>query len=411
MFEKGKRGGSNIDTVISLSFFLLFVAWFFIFLRPFAEPAGSTDSMISIIENNLEKFSTDIEETLVRIYCERTGEQPMVASMPFEWNESSAAIKDGRYFGIYSGKALFYVMPEKEKALSLIHLENISAPLPDPGINANNLFATEHNFRADFENSALIALSYYNSTLISSVSLYINNVSIMPEKSDFKNTKIAAAYTYSAGSVSGSSFIFDNHPKILSEINAVENSSIHLIFSFSNLDKFYSNNENNGAIEGSRLLFPGKYIDIYSGNESGGSGVSFVFDRDVLFVISPGNPDELEIFSNSSSLKYEIIAHSGDYHSTEGQSGLCSAEFSIRKKLTALSEEKILSEDAYEILESGYTALKNFAVKILCENGKVFEIGKVTELKTDIYAREIPYEVISADGNRTSCKVQISVWQ
>ena len=49
-----KRGDSQIDWVISLGIFILYLAWFFLLIRPYMVQE-ETPNMVSLVKENFEK--------------------------------------------------------------------------------------------------------------------------------------------------------------------------------------------------------------------------------------------------------------------------------------------------------------------------------------------------------------------
>ena len=407
------RGGSEIDVIISLTLFMLFVAWFFIFLKPISEPKNSASSLYWIIERNLKSLNWQAEKTMVVLKSNLSSNEPVIIPLPYPWLENNTvispysqfAIEDGRIFtyadftNAEGGKLFFY----------LIHSSHNSSSIPSPGINAAEGFLTTEHFRADFTNSILRNMSYNNISVLYNFSVSANNIPILPESSSFTNRKIIAVYRFSSGEINHTYYIFHNSSMLFGFLNSENPAVISMNFSLYNFSSYYIDNEKNGNITEEGISNIAQFIELYSPQIPERS-IAFAFNTSVeITVRENGEFAELEIEKELESIEYVIIPHSGDYTTAINYSNPYEATFGILSNISGISYEKASAEDSYSILSSGYPSGRGMFVQISC-SGKNAEIGNAPVSNSDIYSKEIDDFILYANGTRENCNVGISAW-
>ena len=414
-FTYKKRGASHVDVIFSFAFFMLFVAWFFVFLRPISEPKEDYNTLSRIIERNLKSFDWEVQKVMLYLKSNITGMQPVVVALPFGWNENNTLFQDGMHFCIEDGKLFFYPKLSNKNFFYLAHSSQNSTSLPSLSINAEHSYATTENFRAEFVNAQLKNISYNNITALTNFSMAVDDTAAISDNSTFSNRKLIAKYSFSFGTINHTSFLFMNSSEIISFISSPNEHNIKLSFSLINFSNYYADNANNGilnyseSMEGTTASFSGNYIDFYDENEPNKS-ISFVFNKSVNMEFAVR--DKILNFSASltaSNLEYEIIPHSGSYLSTINYASPYEATFSLLQNLSGISEANANASNNYAILSSGYPSSRSFYV-LLSYGYKTIQIGTQKESSTDIYSKQIEDFMLYKNGTKQKCKVRINVW-
>ncbi|MBW2997793.1 hypothetical protein KY349_05630, partial [Candidatus Woesearchaeota archaeon] len=109
MFKKrSKKALSHVDWAMSLAIFLLYLAWFFIFVNPLFTPSENIDVLLDILQDGVEdNLYQDIERVKVFAPGDITGEyEPIIIPYDYDWSESRIALS-ADYFVIDQEKMFF----------------------------------------------------------------------------------------------------------------------------------------------------------------------------------------------------------------------------------------------------------------------------------------------------------------
>lgn len=69
-----KRGDTNIDWVMSIGIFIIYILLLLVWIKPGYKPVFEQDTLISIVKNNIEKdFSWEVRKTLLKLKCNQLG--------------------------------------------------------------------------------------------------------------------------------------------------------------------------------------------------------------------------------------------------------------------------------------------------------------------------------------------------
>jgi hypothetical protein len=399
----GKRGDSNIDMVISLAIFLVFLAWFFVFLRPFAEPKESIASLSSIIDSNIKDSEWQVEETKIFIFSNNSGMEPQAAYFPFEWNESSFQFVPERQFALRQGMLFFYA-DASESPLLLAHSTENHSQLGGCEISASDKFFTAAGARADFSSSQLSNLSYYGKILITGISALLNNESQQPDNSSFSNMNAAAFYEMSSGNTSSLYAAFCNSSRIFYRIDAGGRKEIEMDFSLGNFTSYYINNEENGDF--SNIAANSSFIYLYDNSSSTGVSLLFGSEADIL-LNAEGHILSARI--NSETASAWISPHQGNYTQPEKYLQGTAYAFSIPRNESGLSTA-LFSPNSSVSLGSGFPATKKYFVNISCPGMNIIDGNESSSAETDVYAQSATAYLLYKNGTMERCNVQKAVW-
>ena len=117
-----KKGSSHVDWAISLALFLLYLAWFFILIRPAYIGQGEDVSLSSIENRFLDQTSWTVQK--IPLFVSSNNDDPaapVMVTLPFSWNESNVTMDEA--FSIYDN-SLFFV-PELSQGKNLFWIAKI----------------------------------------------------------------------------------------------------------------------------------------------------------------------------------------------------------------------------------------------------------------------------------------------
>src|SRR3989344_5818346 len=96
-----KRGVSQIDWIMSLAIFLLYVIWFFIFISPGLTLGSNKDSFMLLLEDKfIEEFSWQLGKFPLFVeYNSTSGMKPIIIN--YTLNKTDIKFEDGTDFVIW----------------------------------------------------------------------------------------------------------------------------------------------------------------------------------------------------------------------------------------------------------------------------------------------------------------------
>ncbi|RMF54375.1 hypothetical protein D6745_05425 [Candidatus Woesearchaeota archaeon] len=319
-----KRGASQIDWVISMAIFLIYLAWFFIFISPLTTQPERFSSLISIIDENFkESVLWDVEKLPIIVSSPKDFElAPVIIDFGFNWTPSNSRFSDGTPFVVEDGKMFF--LKDLSNGSNVFWLSHSDYEYEPPDfffdLEANETEANTPTFRIMTDFYILKRLVFKAVERIHSAKYYINGVEIegMLQNTSFYTNGIFARYDAYTDPLTHTSRVFADNTIVYSEIKMQDaalpvNFSMGFeLFSYAN---YYSDNSFFGSFDFSRnqcYNYSSNSIDFY--NAFGGLG--FGFDRKVNFSFCTTN--ETRLFLNMSfpvydNATYVIIAHNGSY--------------------------------------------------------------------------------------------------
>ncbi len=311
-----KRGATHVDWAISLALFLLYVAWFFIFINPTFMQDNTQEALISIVESNFkDEYRWEIRTLPIVIYTNQTNSYlPIVEDFNYNW--TNIYLKDKEYL-LDNGKIIFLADVDNETKTYLIlnSNENYTYSKEYLNFNANNSVATSGNLKVELENSLFKTIEYKNKLRLNKTRIYIENDLIETNNNISNITNIAAFYRIKTESLNHTTYVFAENSFLWNIIKLSKNGSyiFELKTELYDYENYFATNNYHGKIN---YTYPGckefnnDYITFYNGN-----GISFIFNKTAAIRFCYDN-DIINLnisFSLENETYYKIHLHEGDY--------------------------------------------------------------------------------------------------
>jgi hypothetical protein len=396
----GKRGDSNIDLIISLAIFIVFLAWFFVFLRPLAEPKENVGSLSSIIERNILNSEWQVEQTKLFIYSNHSEGEAYAIEIPFNWSGHKIQFTPEREFAAENG-ILFIYAYASESPLVLVHSEENYSQKPKCKIHANRNFFTSHSLRGEMDGGLLESLSFDRKTLIHEISTSFNNVVQNNGNSSFSDKSIAALYTLNFGNTTSLYAAFCNSSELFYTAYSENAKVIRTEFALGNFTNYYINNEKNGVL--SDFTWNASFITFYDRHENISISLRFSGQPEISF-----SSGMLSASLFSDKISVWMSPHYGNYTESGRYSHPKSYDFSVSRNESGLSQN-IFASNSNTSFGSGFPATRNYFVKISCENYE-FKDGNESISETDVYSKTWTSYLLYPNGTAEECNVQSNVW-
>ena len=106
--KRTKKALSQVDWAISLSIFLLYIAWFFVFVKPLITPELDMSVMLDILEDGV-RSEIDLDIYRVKVFIPDSvslEREPVIIPFNRSWPQSSIA-HTADYFAVDDSKLFF----------------------------------------------------------------------------------------------------------------------------------------------------------------------------------------------------------------------------------------------------------------------------------------------------------------
>jgi hypothetical protein len=417
----GKRGESQIDWIISLSLFLIYIAWFFIFIRPNISLGTSKDTLITILKTNFDADSSwELKEYPLFVeYNSSGGRKPLM--LDYTQNRTDIYFTDGTPFVIWNSKLFFVAnVSQGMNAWWLIEGVNQSNDFYYEGLNTENDRAATENLSVYFEDSMPQNVLYKGTVLIGDISYEINGESFSPVSHNYTNRGMVAFFTAAGTNINHTTVIFPYIPETENFIDLGQDEGYNMVIDADlyQFRSYYSDNGNYGNFQYSNssqnLNYTYNYITL-----TGSSGsISMFFDSDVKFNFTYYNTTlrVKMVLPIEGDYNYRLQFHDGNYSSAVKKS--YSSSFGAVKKLRGVNLNNISTNYSRLKARWGFPADRNFQI-LVYENSSAFlyadsdilqQIGKYDESSKSVYTESQDIKALDETGNYRTISLLYKIW-
>ncbi len=413
-----KRGVSQVDWAISLGIFLIYLVWFFIFVRPqFVVEESPAQLLENAKENLLKQIEWEVEKRPLFVFSNITREKGGLI-VDFPYSISSFAFSDNRYFTVDKRKLFF--LSNLTKGMNLFWTvnssKNYSLPSATEELTATKSYTTTKNFRADFDSGLLNKIYFNDESRLNDFELYINDVAIDRTNNSFVNSSILGGYNIYTDGVEHKCYILAENSKIYCFADIKKGPyDMTLKADLDGFSDYYSSNLYFGSISNSTGCesFTGRYIDFYNSND----GLSFIFDRDadIEFCYNGGLSFNATL-SLDGNASYMILAHNGSYSKTlDYKLPYYVYNWGIKGGVKGVDKDKLneLNNKDYVDLkkELQLPIDKELAIIVSNSTEKIFEYKKAEPgLEDNVFVQSFDSWCLDKYSNKEKCKVSIRIW-
>lgn len=419
---KKKRASSQIDWIISLAIFLLYLAWFFVYVKNLAQPSQSIDTLLSDVRDSFVKNSTwSVSLIPLFIKTNMSGTEPIIADFNLGWNNFS--FNDNTYFELRNGKLFF--IKELVSGVNTYYLaqSDDSYSLPetsfDMDASAEIVTMNSESFTAEIENSLISKIGYDGSTVLTNSHISLNSEIVDPLSAVKKTniTAMIAEYRFETQSFNHSAFIISGFPRVFSYLwssNAQNNVTIDL--ALANYTNYYVTEDDAGNIAYNFSICRTRettYIDFYNAF----NGVTIITSDPTKIRNCQGENGlqvtlELPAYNET---RYELIFHKGAYNSTIKYISNYVAEFGMSQNLTGMSLEAVerINSTGYEVLKKQWQYPEKRDFNFILSNitdATIYDYSPVSPGNENVFVIQEKLYALDKNGNRELYKLRLLGW-
>jgi len=408
MFKKrAKRADSQVDWVMSLGIFLLYIAWFFIFIKPQVAEKADLQSAVQNLESNfLENITWTIDKAPVFIDSSIINQkEPIIADFPYEWDNANSYLY--KYFIIDNGKLFFlHDLNASQDILWMIHSDYVyNQPFFSGDLNATETQAKTTSLTVNFANS-LLQTAEFSSTRIYGFNIFVNGISLNTNNNSFSDSTIAGIYKIYSNA-NNTHYVFSNNNMIYSTINNPSNTELY--FNIDGYPSYYVNEDNYGSIDynsSSCTNLVASQIDFY-----GATAMAFIFNEENQLSICPANGTiDFRIDLSHGENTYKIILHNNN-EEFANYTNSYSAEIGFPVSAEGISFSKINQTfmGNYTQKKSEWLSERDFNIKAATDNSTM-EFGLTAPTAADVYASELKSFMLDEYADKQNITINIRLW-
>lgn len=358
-----KKGTSQIDWIVSLAIFLLFISWFFIFISPQLSVNFNQEALMVFLQNDFKnEFNWQLQNYPLFINSNSTMlNQPIFVDFT---NKTNIKFMDDTNFLIWRNQLIFLAnMTQNPKAYWILEGYSFNQTFIHLGLDIEEKSVSTENLSVKFDDSLLDSASYKDKEKIDNMKFKINDVNFYPESNSYTDKKFVGIYEAIYGNFNHTSMIFWGTTQIYNFITTISDSNYTLTIEMDldNYDSYYSNNVFYGDFDysGSKksITYDYNYITLY-----GSKALTMYFDSNATYNFTSYN-DTLKLKMSIpvyDGFEYRIIFHDGNYNNIE--KNYYYARFGALQSLSGIFVENITTN--YSHLKEKWNFPKNFQIKI-----------------------------------------------
>lgn len=411
----GKRGSSQVDWAISLAVFLLYIAWFFVFVTPVSERAELTN-LIPLIENQLlEDISWDVFKAPMIITSNTTLiDEPLIVEFPFDIENFYL---DGEYWILDRGNIIFLNnLSEEENTFWIVDSdESYSLPFVMNDLESNSEFSSTTDFKSYFYDSLLYKTDYPTQK-IKGISYELNSISLDSSNNSFTNKLIVSIYKLNNQAINHTSYVFAKNQRVYTyiDVNVEGDYVFKMSFDLFKYLNYFTDNLHTGAFNYSQnenFTYSGDVLSIYSPDDV----MTLILGKESVITLYHTNSSNLQLdveIPFSSDTFYKLIFHE-NLDEIEKFISPYSSKFGMFEGVGGSSLEKIaiLNQSDYETLKYNYDYPEDRDFSIMLSNSTttLLDKGPIHPV-VNIYSKESTQWVLDRLAEKNKLNLIIKTW-
>ncbi len=415
-----KKAIFQIDSIISLSLFLMFIVWVFIFVSNYQLPPSPS---VSLLVPNLDNLKWSVNKLPLFAYSNLNGSYPVIITLPEGINLSYnhtllTSCKKEIPFIMDSNRLIFFDNLSQKNIYYLINSGDNYKKSGFKQIIANESYVSTQEIRAELNNSILQNLSYNDKMLIYNFQIALNKRDLKFNKSS--SLKSMGIYRVKAnkGGINNTCYFFGMSNWVVCYVDSEErvNKNINFLIGLANFTEFYSDNSHYGFLNDSfitpltsynfstdRIVFLDKNNNVSLWLMFNYSNISVSYINNSLF---------LNISSSfTNTFKYELFADNYVNLASEDNQifPTISATFGTLQELTGLDPE-VLTNKTYltDFMRGIYSNSTRVGLAVNF-NGSLIKTSTAPK-KVNVYARELILPVLLNNASFSKAILTLRRW-
>jgi len=401
--KRSKKALSHVDWAIALAIFLLYLAWFFVIVKPHLSPSENVDTLMDILK---EGVKDNIYQTVnkVEVYIPNAvTEEYESIIIDFTRNYTKIANTADQYVQDM-GKMFFLANLSDTKKYSIYNGFESVKRKEAPSIVATQDYANNNFFQADFDEGLLQDIIYDGKLRLWDFTVEIDGTAIN-DAFDFTHLGMVAKWQRQ-DAVNHTTYIFAKNPRVYNYIASTDqkNHTVTITFTTYNYTYYYTDTEAQLTyrIRPKCRLLDSKSLDLYDGN----TGLLIMTDTKGIMLCTNETAATVQLEADTN---YQIFAHEGshleNYPITPRQG--------TEEELTLISRKKVLGlknkDYQYQKTRFGFPIKRDFNITITSEALSATLGTKQSETE-NIYAKRMKGYMLDPDYKEKAVNITLTTW-
>ncbi|MFH1063847.1 MAG: hypothetical protein V1729_02080 [Candidatus Woesearchaeota archaeon] len=418
MFKKrSKKALSHVDWAMSLAIFLLYLAWFFIFVKPLLAPSQTMNTLLDILDEGVtDVLFQDVERVRMFMPGEFDNDyEPIIIPFSRTWKTSDIAHSE-EYFVIDAGRMFFLGNVSKSREFRMYYPHRALITKTPRTIIASEDRAWVGSFSAYFSSYLLDRIQFFGKDRLRDFAVDVDERDIQ-EEGEMDNFTMMAKYSRMDEALNISSYVLAENSRVYSYISSADyrNHSVIIDFTAYNYTRFYFNPSDQGtlsySIRPSCKYYKSDFLDLSDTD----SGMLITFDEDIDMRLCTNETDvqvRLEFdLTTAGDSNLDIFLHEGgvedmlDYP-VEPRVGITETLDTVSSKQVALMRGK-----DYGYLKQLFNYPDDRDFNVTVESVVInATYGRPHPEVADIYARKVDGYILGEEYGTERVLITLSVW-
>lgn len=407
-----KKGVSQIDWIVSLALFLLYISWFFVFISPQISLNPNSDASLNFLKNDFyNEFKWSLVKTPLFLSSNYSGLLPIIVTNNFDSND--IRLNDNTPFILWNNKIIFLGnMSSNKETYWIIEGSSYSQNYNYQGIDAKQNKISVENMSINLQNSLIRKVKYKNNNRIKDTDFWINDDSVSVISNSLDDYGFVAIYTANLGNINYSTYIFDKNTEIYNKILTGSNGiyKLKITIDLDNYNSYYSDNLNFGDFSytngSSTLNFTHTKITLY-----GADSLTMFFDSNVSFNFTDYNTSLYltMTFDVWDDYNYKFVFHE---EGNDLQKEKVVTQFGVSSEIEGINLDNLITnytylENKWGVSDFYVLVYENSSEKITAPS---FIIGEFNPGKKNVFAETENLKSLNVDGTFKQISVNYRKW-
>ncbi len=413
----------DLDWIISLGIFLIYIGVFFIVIRQMPTNQSPASALLNSVFDHIEESTEwNVQKLPLLIASNISGSEPVIVRFSYDWKNFS--FTDNTSFDYVDGRLIFKLnLHEGRNLLELVSSsENYTLPSTnfDLTAGANGASVDSQQFVSEFKSSMLTRVNHFGKERLTDFNISISGVALNPEaaSAEANITALSAKYKLRFPQLNHTSFIVAGYSRILNYVttDAREPHNLTVSVTLRNYTFFQINNALAGTINYTNRecrSTSSRYIDFYDST----SGITFILPEGANMSFCAGS-DTVRFstdFSMLNETRYDIIFHPGDFNNTLKYVSPYRTAFGVPENITGISRQlyRKLNETDYLAIKRNfsYPDSRDFSFSLYNESGApIFSYQPKPAGITNVFAQEATVFLLDKYGAKSKHTLRLRGW-
>ena len=411
-----KRGFLQVDSIVSMSLFFLFIIWLFIFVRnyevsrPYSFPPSLSD---------LNSLKWTLNKLFITVDSSTNNSFPVMVELPsfLNFSQNHTLLLGGKGsipFIINNGLLVFLDNSTYKDYYYLINSQREYSSLVFEQVVGNTTYLSTQSVRSELDNSLPVSIMSSRGVVVFNSSFKLNNAPLRFKNSSIMNLPYLSSVKSFGYDVDNSCYTFGGHNWLACAITSSEDIPHFLSIKFylANFSEFYSDDSHSGRLNASvNSCYNFSTSHILFVDKSKGLSFEMIFSLSNVSICSESNIMYVKLNSFfNTQFKYLFYVDYSDLLEPNFKFPSYNIRFGSLSVLSGIDPNKVTNESTLESWLKNYSSgSENFGVSVFY-NGTLVNVGN-SSTNNDVYSKTYYLPLLLDNGSFSSLAFTLRAWR